>query len=261
MMPRWLRALAAAAIVIGLALARPAAAQAQLFARPNEQFRSPKRFALELRFGPYSPQIDGEFSDGKHPHETFFGTDHRLMTQVEFDYQFITRFGSAAVGISAGYFAEKGKSRVETGGESAVADESGDSTKLSLYPLALLLVYRADQLWNLLRIPLVPYGKIGLSYTFWNVYNGNDQVSRAETTLGLSGRGRGGTPGWQAAAGLSLALDFIDPGSARELDSETGVNHTYIFAEWDKYAASGLGQSGKLHVGDSSWVAGLMFEF
>jgi hypothetical protein len=251
-----------AAAVIGLATLalRPAPACAQLFTRPNEEFRSPKRYALELRFGPYSPRVDDEFSSDRHPHQDFFGTSRRLMTQVEFDYQFLTQFGSAALGFSLGYFAEKGQARIENGLDNAVAEESGDETKLSMFPAAVLLVYRADQLWRSLRIPLVPYGKIGLSYTLWSVFNGNDQVARGET-LGLSGRGRGGTRGWQAAAGLSLALDFIDPGSARELDAETGVNHTYIFAEWDKYSISGLGQSGRLNVGDSTWVAGLMFEF
>jgi hypothetical protein len=252
---------AVASIWMGLALAAPADAEAQLFTRPDERFRSPKRFAFELRFGPYSPDIDSEFGGKSRPHQIFFEEGIRVMTQIELDYQFFTRFGSAAIGAQVGYFRENGKSRVETGGPNAVAPKSGDGTTLSLYPMALMLVYRADQLWTRLRVPLVPYGKIGLNYTIWNIYNGNDQVSRAETTPGLSGRGRGGTRGWQAAAGLSLALDFIDPGSARELDSETGVNHTYIFAEWAHYAVSGLGQSGRLHVGDSTWAAGLMFEF
>jgi hypothetical protein len=250
---------AGAALIAGLCLAAPPA-QAQLYRQPDPAFRTPKNFALELRFGPYSPRVDDEFEGGAHPHETFFGTDRRLMTQLEFDYQFLTRFGSAAVGLSIGYFHEKGDALIESQRPNEQSPFAGDKTELSLYPAALLLVYRADQLWTRLGVPLVPYGKIGLNYTFWSVYNGNGEVARAGA-LGLSGRGRGGTRGWQMAAGLALALDFIDSGSARELDSETGVNHTYLFAEWDKYQVSGLGQAGRLHVGDSTWVAGLMFEF
>jgi hypothetical protein len=246
--------LALAALTVGLTAAAPA--QAQLFTRPNEEFRSPKRYALELRFGPYSPNVDAEFGGARHPHQVYFGDGARLMTQVEFDFQFFNRFGTAAVGISVGYFAENGKGRL-----SEYAEPSGDNTKLSLFPSAIMLVYRADQLWNRLRVPLVPYGKLGLNYTIWSIYNGNDQISAGGGSMGPGGRGRGGTRGWQGALGLSLALDFIDPGSARELDSETGVNHTYIFAEWAKYEISGLGQSGRLNVGDTSWVAGLMFEF
>jgi hypothetical protein len=250
-----MKLLALATVVTVVSLAAPA--QAQLFTRPNEEFRSPKRYALELRLGPYSPHIDDEFAGTPHkPEQLYFEDGLRLMTQVEFDFQFFNRFGTAAVGVSLGYFHETGKGRANE-----LATPSGDDTKLTLIPAAVMLVYRADQLWNRLRIPLVPYGKIGLNYTLWSVYDGNGEISTGGGSKGPGGRGRGGTRGWQGALGLSLALDFIDPGSARELDSETGVNHTYIFAEWAKYAVSGLGQSGRLNVGDTTWVAGLMFEF
>ena len=235
-------------------------AHAQVISRPNESFRSAKHFALELRFGPYSPDIDAEFGGAKTPHQDYFGSGRRLMTQVELDYQFITEFGSAAIGGSVGYYRERAKAFLDQGPTVTPSIRSGDQTQLSLYPFALLGVYRADQLYRNLGIPLVPYGKLGLSYTIWSVYDGNDEVADGDS-VGKTGRGRGGTLGWQMAAGLSLSLDFIDPGSARELDSDTGVNHTYVFVEWDKYAISGLGQSGKLNLGDTTWTAGLMFEF
>jgi hypothetical protein len=104
---------------------------------------------------------------------------------------------------------------------------------------------------------VVPYGKVGLSYTLWQITDANGDVARSDD----GHKGRGGTPGWQAAGGVALLLDFIDPGSARALDSDTGVNHTYLFAEIGRYEASGLGRKNALHVGDTTWVAGLMFEF
>jgi hypothetical protein len=251
--------LALALGVVGLA-GRAAPAEAQVIQRSNLDFRSAKRFALELRFGPYSPDIDSEFKNGQKPHETYFGNSRRLLTQLELDYQFFTRFGSAAVGLSGGYFTESAKSFFDPSAGQPAGTRSGDSTRLTLFPTALLGIYRADQLWHMFRIPLVPYGKLGLNYTFWSIYDGNDEIAKASAG-GMSGKGRGGTWGWQASVGLSLVLDFIDPGSARELDSETGVNHTHIFAEWTKYAVSGLGGSDSLNVGDSTWSAGLLFEF
>ena len=243
-----------AAVLLGT-LALPAVAQAQIFQRPNENYRTPKRFALELRFGPYGPDVDDEFGGTKTPYHDYFGAKRHLMSQVELDYQFFTGFGSAAVGIAAGFYTDVGPAKtVEP------VEDSGDETRISLFPTALLLVYRADQLWQRWRIPLTAYGKVGLNYTFWNVSDGNGDVAEPRD-IGLTGRGRGGTWGWQAAVGVSLVLDFIDPGSARELDAETGVNHTHAFFELAKYSVSGLGQSGKLNVGDSTWVAGLMFEF
>ena len=60
---------------------------------------------------------------------------------------------------------------------------------------------------------------------------------------------------------MALLLDFMDLASARNLDIETGVNHSYLFFEWNHVEATGLGMKNKLHVGDSRWVLGLMCEF
>jgi hypothetical protein len=248
------------ALVLAAATLGPRPAAGQVFAR-SESYRSPKRFALELRFGPYSPDVDAELSNGKTPHRTFFGGDRRLLTQLELDYQLFNRFGSAAIGVQVGYFREKANAFFEPPKGGAVAEpRSGDETTFTLFPTALIGVYRADQLWQLWGIPLVPYGKAGLAYTFWSISDGNGEVAQG-SNVGLAGRGRGGTFGWQAAVGLSLVLDIIDPGGARELDSETGVNHTHFFAEIAKYAVAGLGQEKKLNVGDTTWSLGLMFEF
>jgi hypothetical protein len=254
MKPARLLLLGVAAVVAVTATARPAAGQTIL--RDRDAYRSPQRFVLELRFGPYSPDVDSEF-DGATPHRDFFGKGARLMTQVELDYQLFQSFGSAAIGLSAGFFREKAKAYAEPAPGEVPTERSGDDSRFALYPVALLAVYRADQTWRMARIPLVPYVKLGLNYTFWTVYDGNDKVA----THMASGRGRGGTFGWQAAVGASVVLNFIDPGSARELDAETGINSTNLFFEYGKYDSSGLGQKNRLHVGDTTWLMGLGFEF
>ena len=179
------------------------------------------------------------------------------MTQIEVDYQLFQAFGTAAVGVSVGYFREIAQAFAEPAPGEAATVRSGDKSRLSLFPFALLGVYRADQFWKHMRIPLVPYVKAGLNYTLWSVYDGNDKVAAS----GVSGRGRGGTLGWQAAAGVSLVMNVIDPGSARELDAETGINSTHVFFEVAKFEASGLGQENRLQVGDTTWLMGLTFEF
>jgi hypothetical protein len=249
------------ALTVGvlLTLLASAPASAQTILRDASSYRTPQRFMLELRFGPYSPEVDSEFPGGQTPHKDFFGDDRRLMTQIELDYQIFRDFGSAAVGVSVGYFRENGLAYVEPPAGSMETElvRSGDNSRLSLYPIALLVVYRADQLWRRMGIPVVPYGKLGLNYTIWSIYDGNDRVAETQPT----GRGRGATRGWQAAAGASLVMNFIDPGSARELDAETGINHTHLFFEVARFAASGLGQDNRLRVGDTTWVMGLGFEF
>jgi hypothetical protein len=125
--------------------------------------------------------------------------------------------------------------------------------------LAALLIYRLDEAAEHWKIPLVPYVKIGLNYTFWTVTNGDGNVPSYSGAGG--GRGQGGTMGWQAAVGLSLQLDFLDSGGSRTFDTESGVNHTYAFFELDHVDGSGLYRNDALRVGDDTWFAGLMFEF
>jgi hypothetical protein len=128
---------------------------------------------------------------------------------------------------------------------------------MKVMPLALSAVYRFDVLLERNKIPLVPYGKVGLDYAYWQITDGNDEIA----TDGQGGTGRGGTLGWHAAAGLQFALDFIDPDAARDFDSDLGVNHTSLIFQFTYADISGLGMSDRLHVGDTNWSLGLMFQF
>jgi len=229
--------------------------------QPSEVWKgSPRQFAIEARFGLYTPAVDAEFSGNgaPQPQSFIFGKKKRPMWQMEFDWEFMQAFGTLAVGGVIGYYKEnayacKQVELVATG----ICERSGDNTSLRLIPLAALLVYRMDQAAQEWKIPLVPYGKIGLNYTIWTVNDGDGNVP----TYAGGGRGQGGTMGWQATVGLSLMLDFLDPGAARGFDADAGVNHSYAFFELTHIDASGLGQGNRLHVGDNTWFTGLMFEF
>jgi hypothetical protein len=240
---------------------------------PHEEYRTPKQWAMELRFGPYAPDVDSEFAGraaappyNGAPYKTVFGGKRHLMSQLEFDWQFFQGFGSLAVGVAIGYYKVSAKAfdaDPNTGNcvpppdpKTGPCKLSGDTTSLRLIPVAALLVYRLDVAAERWSVPLVPYVKLGLNYTLWQVNDGNGNVP----SFG-SGHGSGGTLGWQAAGGLAFLLDILDGDSARNLDMETGVNHSYVFFEWNSVDATGLGMSNKLHVGDSRWVLGLMFEF
>jgi hypothetical protein len=183
------------------------------------------------------------------------------MWQVEFDWEVLQFFGTLAVGGSVGYWKESGKAcllaDLESSKNATCTQSPADNTSLRLIPFAALLVYRMDEAAKRWKIPLVPYGKVGLNYTIWTVNDGDGKVPNPLT----GGHGQGGTAGWQAAAGLALQLDFIDPSAAHEFDSESGVNHTYAFFELDHVNGNGLYRSNVLRVGDNTWFAGLMFEF
>ena len=225
---------------------------AQVIQDQNDRYRSPQHFAFELRFGPYTPAIDSEFGGKRTPYRDFFGSGSHLMTQIEFDYQIIRHMGSLGVGVGMGYLSATGNNRAE--GSGAL---TADTSHLKLFPFSLSAVYRFDLALERWKFPLVPYGKAGLDYAIWSINNGNGDVPSDPS----GGTGRGGTWGWHVAVGLSLVLDVFDPVAAHQFDVEMGVNHTHLFVELGHWDISGLGASDKLHLGDTTWLGGLMFEF
>lgn len=251
---RWTVALAAVGLVGALV---PGRARAQLTEAeaPVEHHGSPQHFAFELKFGPYRPDIDSEFSgaSGRHPYQDFFGSSRRLMTNMEFDYELLRHVGTVAIGLGLGYFKETANNLAADG----TGNTTADTSSLRLLPFSLSAIYRFDLPYERLRIPLVPYGKLGLDYVYWTITNGNGEVPNDPT----GGSGQGGTLGWHATAGLSLVLDVFDQDAAHRFDEEMGVNHTAVFFEFNYLDASGLGASNRLHVGDATWNAGIMFEF
>jgi hypothetical protein len=252
-------ALAAVGLFAALA-ALPRAARAQEFADEaaivegeGTAYKTPQRFAYELTFGPYKPDVDGEFNGVRSPYADYFGSGQHLLMRTELDYQFLHRFGSLGAGIGLGYFSVTGTAPMADG----TGRPSGDQSQLKVVPLSLSAVYRFDYLLETRNIPLVPFGKLGLDWAYWQITDGNGNIADD----GNGGHARGGTWGWHAAAGVALMLDFVDPDAARDFDEDLGVNHTGLTFEYYHSDISGLGQSGRMHVGDDNWTLGLVLEF
>ena len=244
----------AVALAVAGAFSLPARAHAQVIQTESQYQGSPQHFALELKFGPYRPDVDSEFSSPEqHPYRDFFGPYRKLMSSIEFDWEIIRHIGTVAIGAGFGYFKVTGNNPM--GMNPGVKTQ--DTSSLRLLPLALSAIYRFDLGYERLRIPVVPYGKLGFDYIYWTVTNGNGEVP----TDASGGRGAGGTLGWHASLGLSLVLDIFDRSAANEFDEEMGINHTLLFFEYSHLDATGLGEADRLHVGDTTWNAGIMFEF
>ncbi|HXI59379.1 MAG TPA: MXAN_2562 family outer membrane beta-barrel protein [Polyangia bacterium] len=249
------RCAAAAIVFAGALLATAGRARAGVFdlddtvarAPPPLRSASPRRWNLELRFGPYRPDVDAEFA-GRNlttpPYATTFGSQRRLMSQLELDRHLSHAGGTWALGLGIGYFRATADSLTPD-----LKTRAGDQTALRLIPLAASLVYRADSLLEKANIPFVPYAKAGFDCALWS-------ISETSKTASLSGR----SWGWHASAGVAMALDFIDPEAIRAMDQETGVNHASVFLEVTHAAIDGLGAANQLHVGDTTWLGGLMVE-
>lgn len=247
-MSRWTCALAAA-VATGL-LASPAAAQ-ELDISADE---SPRNMALELHVGPYTPSIDSQFRDAT-PYQDVFGNDGAILFGVHADYQLWQDFGSVAVGGGMRYGRVEGTALRADGGQTT------DSTTLQFIPLKADVIYRFD--WPAVEygVPFVPYAKLGLDYVVWWITNNRDEVANAFGPDGKGRAGRGGTFGWHFAIGGQLLLDFLEPATATRFDQETGVNNSYLFAEFAVNQVNDFGTGGSFDLSDNAFSAGLMFEF
>jgi hypothetical protein len=263
-----------------------------------KNYSSPQHWAFELKFAPYVPHIDSSPGLTGKPFSEIFNKqgdvrqpDRRLLTEVELDFQFWHKFGSLAVAATGGYYRRTSHS-FEYASSTATSmtpcvvpncTRSGDTTALNIIPLSLSLVYRFDVLALRYRVPLVPYVKIGLAYYIWIIENGGgagsiafqpgqsqtvqpvDDPHHLSAPLTVQGtplaRGYGGTFGWTINPGISLLLDVIDPAAARTIDAELGINHSYLFVELNYADISGFGQSNRLVLSDTTFNAGLAFEF
>ncbi len=213
----------------------------------DKPVESPRAWNFELRFGPYYPDTDTEFADrgqSARPFAEVFGTHKGLMFGLEIDHHVSHRGGTWAVGVAGSYYSASAASL-----SADQTTRTGDSTSFRLVPLAILAVYRADVLRTRYGWPLIPYAKLGLSSGLWWL----SDTSQTGSTMGV-------TFGWDAAAGVSLDLSFIDPSGAHEMERDSGVNQFAIFFEVLHAALDGFGSSSTLRVGDTTWIGGLMME-
>ncbi len=235
----------------------PQDADAQASLTYEANIASPQRFAFEIRFGPYLPEVDDNMpadstACGSGPFNATFGDSSSLMTEIEFDWQALNIFvGTLGIGGSVGVYHVTANAFNE-----GLCTRSSDETGLWVIPLTLMAVVRFDIFQTRWNVPLIPYFKAGISYGIWVA---TDASGISTSSDGSSGYG--GSFGLRLAGGLMIGLDWIEPRAARTFDNEFGVNHTYLFFEWYWAWLDGFGSDNRMDVGDNTWVAGLAFEF
>lgn len=248
--------------------------QSDLADKPGEEkFRgrqaSPQRFALEIKFGPYLPNVDARYQGaGFGPYATIYGrTDETgqtidqprkgVFSVIGFEWQFYKLGGPFSIGTSIGYFRDSADALIaEPVPEGETTRSKADQTKFHVIPITLLLGYRFELLADRFRVPLVPYARGGIAHGFWVEKKGGQLA-----TNDAGQKSRGSSWGWQVNLGLMLRLDVIDPGTAIELDRLTGINHTYLFAEWQFSRLDGFGTGRSMSIGDDTFLIGLAIEF
>ncbi len=244
----------ALALLALVAFALPAGAQEEVEAESIDPPRS--EWNLELKLGPYLPDVDGENGLTGKPYETLFGDGGALLGQIELDRFFLWPLGQLGLAGSAGYFSDSGKAFQQGADGKPTTERATDDTRFRMIPLSLALVYRFTALADHTFVPLIPYAKVGLRYDLWWSTKDDGSVSRSDDESA-----RGGTLGTLATIGVSMRIDFLDPGAAHDLRTEYGVEHPGFFVEAARAEVSGLGVANRMHTGDTTWAAGVNFEF
>lgn len=247
-----MRASALALLLVLLALPTLASAQ-DIHAEPPpiRATESPVFGLFELRFGSYKPNIDKEFG-GSGPYASMFGGGN-LLFELGLHWHLYDGVGKVSLAGSIGYWNKKANAFNADGTQSA------DRTRLMMVPMRGSVVYRFDYLQERFRVPFVLSAKAGLDYYFWNVY------SAGKVADGAAGDdvfvGRGGTAGWHYGVTLYFWLNFLAPSMSAAFDSTTGINNTYLFAEFLSTRVGNFGSKKSWELGDNTFLFGLAFEF
>jgi hypothetical protein len=222
--------------------------------------QSSQNFTLELRMGPYLPDVDAEFPSGDAggPFTRYFGRKRRVAVGLELDWLPLTvrdvlRFGPAA-GVM--YTTFGGKPFFEDNdGEATSETATGQTTSLRTFPHWIGGVLRIDALARMTPIPLVFAGKAGLAHALWWT---DDMPKDSPAADGTKGRGR--SYGSYFGVGTYLDFGFLDDMSRKRLDAFLGINRLYIFGELYWLQLDGFGANKVMNLSDQSWVLGLALD-
>ena len=175
---------------------------------------SPMWLAFELKLGPYLPGMSGP---AKQAFQDTFGSKKGWLLNLELDVTLwhIPYVGQLNVGASWGWVNYSAKAI-----DAMTGARSGENTTFTLYPLSALAVVRVDALARYTVIPITFAAKVGPEWVRWT------------SSTGTQTDGSGFNHGVRWAAQAAFELDYFDANTARRMDEDYGVNHTYILFEF-----------------------------
>ncbi|MBH1989328.1 MAG: hypothetical protein I8H75_05980 [Myxococcaceae bacterium] len=218
-----------------------------------------------LTGSPYRPSLDTSTQINGRAIRPFYGPmfDHKLLPLMglEVDIHLWDQFGSLQLGGALSYTYAGGKAlAMDPSTQAITAHQSSDSVGLHLLHFRPQLTYALDHWVD--RVPLVPYVRGGIvcaGYLF-TYQNGVDQEGGANPM--------GFVFGYEAAAGLMLALDSLEPSVSRNARANGVYDHVYLKAEAaympiDNFHQKGLNFSPRWPAADFPLMLtlGLVFEF
>ncbi len=243
--------------------------------REQNKAHDPWTFMFELRFGPYSPEVDEEFGGAQAPYGKTFAEgpeapgkaapdpggiedDPQFYFGVEVDWLPLRIPFVGLVGPGAGW-------GVTTTSTNAIVVSTGKpsdkvTTSLTIMPMHLSAVLRVDEIMRRTVIPVVPYAKFGVAMALWDMSEDGETARYTPAGASASILARGISYGTHLAIGGMLGLSWLGGRSNVSLRETMGITNTYMFGEWMFANIDGLGSKPQLHAGASTWVLGLALQ-
>lgn len=219
----------------------------------ENRYRPPvlQRFAFEFRVGPYTPRVDEQV--GGSPYEDTFGDSQRWFGGVEADWQVLRlhKVLSLGPGLNWAYTSSSGKGWLASG-----AGRSAQESTLNIMPMQLGAVLRIDALADNTPVPLVPYLKGGLAGALWWSNDGGETAQDDASNTD----GSDFSYGYFGAGGIMLRLDAFDRDDANTARAWSGLDHSYLFAEYNLSRLDGFGSDETMDVGADTFVFGVAVE-
>jgi hypothetical protein len=97
-------------------------------------------------------------------------------------------------------------------------------------------------------------------YGVWWFRDGSEEISNWTAKDGTNYHGMGGTGGLHGTIGLRFLLDVLEPMAARSFDIEMGVNHSYVFAEYQGRYLNDFGSAKSIDLSDGVVSFGFAFD-
>ena len=219
-----------------------------------------------IRIGPYVPDVDGQVGGNPGPYAQMFGGYH-MLPMLDVDRILWTGFGQVGVGVSIGYWQKTARPFLDMSdpNDPNRPRAAGNKTAFRLLPLELSATYRFTMLDDNYGIPIVPYVRGGFAYYIWWITAPNGNYARVCSDGGMEpscaqNKALGASLGLQGAIGLSVRAERIDASAAMSMQN-SGIQHAGIYGELSVAKVNGFGSDSKLSVGDTTWFAGVDFEF
>jgi hypothetical protein len=201
-----------------------------------------------MDIGPYKPAIDSETqADGSKIFPIYrcvFKDQNVVEVGGAVDTHLFDGFGSLQLTVGFGASQPQGHAkRLGTATDSSCGESTSTEVQLTFAKLRPGLTYRLDPLLDWVGFPLVPYGRAGLVLQGYMFTKNAKLDEGAVDPVGLR-------LGWEAAAGIMLALDFLDsvdpfvPDTTRRARSSGTFDHTFLYVEGAYQPVNGFGERG-----------------